>query len=221
MTRGSLPSLAFLGGTGAEGSGLALRFAQAGYRVAIGSRAPERAETTARSINERLNVSLASGHDNLGAVASADAVFVTVPYGGQAQTLASLAEAIGDKLVVSTVVPLAFKGGRPSAVPVPAGSAAQEAQQILPRARVTAAFHHVSAKHLAEIEHPLEGDILVCGDDPEALDTTSRLVAALPDLRSVVVGGLETAAGVECFTVAILSINRRHRIVAGIKVTGL
>ena len=221
MTAASQASLGFIGGTGPEGEGLALRFAGAGHSVAIGSRSPERAGNTAAAINQRLGATRAAPYDNLGAVLASDIVFLVVPYAGQRETLEALTDAIGGRLVVNVVAPLAFQGGRPKALTVPAGSAAQEAQEILPSARVTAAFHHLSARHLTELAHPLEDDILVCGDDADAKATVMALVEELEALRAIDAGGLEYAWYLESFTALLLSINRRYRVQSGLKLAGL
>ena len=215
------PTLGFIGGTGPEGQGLALRFAQAGHPVIIGSRSSERAQSTAGAINQKLGGNLATGLDNAGAAEAASVVFLVVPYEGQRDTLAALESAIGDRILVSAVAPLSFEGGRPKAVLVPGGSAALEAQAQLPRARVTAAFHHLSARHLAAIDHPLEGDVLVCGDDAEAKQSTMALVSAVAALRPVDAGGLEYAWQLEAFTALILGINRRYKVNAGVRLVGL
>jgi len=213
-------TLGFIGGTGPEGAGLALRFAHTGHPVAIGSRSLERAVSAAEAINQRLGGSLASPHDNRGAVLASAVVFVTVPYAAQRETLAALADAVGERVVVSTVAPLSVQKGRPFALTVPAGSAAQETQQLLPQARVTAAFHHLGAKHLADLEHPLEGDVLVCGDDAEAKQLTMSLAGELQALSARDAGGLEYACYVEAFTAVLLGMNRRYGIQGGIKITG-
>lgn len=221
MQPSPLPALGFIGGTGAEGAGLALRFAHCGHAVAIGSRSLERATAAAESINQRLGTAVATPYDNSGAARAADVLILSVPYAGQDETLRGLAHEIGDRVVISVVVPLTFQNGRPLPLLVAGGSAAQEAQRLLPQARVVGAFHHLGARHLTDLEHSLEGDILVVGDDAAAKETAMGLVAELRDLRAVDVGGLDYAQAVESFTAVLLSINRRHRILSGITITGL
>jgi len=217
----TLPALGFIGGTGPEGQGLALRFAQAGHAVAIGSRSRERAQAAADAINQKLGGSLAGGLENAEAAEASAIVFLVVPYEGQRDTLAALEGPIGDRILVSAVAPLTFESGRPKAVLVPGGSAALEAQAQLPRARVTAAFHHLSARHLAAIDHPLEGDVLVCGDDAGAKRATMGLVSEVAELRPVDAGGLEYAWQLEALTALILGINRRYKVNAGVRLVGL
>lgn len=218
----SLPhTLGFIGGTGPEGAGLALRYASAGHRVLIGSRSPERAAATAESINQRLGQTLAMPRSNADAAREPEIVLLAVPYAAQQETLPPLAEKIGNKVVVSVVVPLAFQSGRPHPLAAPGGSAAQEAQALLPQARLVGAFHHLGAKHLTNLAHPLEGDILVCGDDAEAKALVMALVEELRDLRAVDAGGLAYAQPVEAMTAVLLSINRRYKAQSGLRITGL
>lgn len=215
-------ALGFIGGTGAEGAALALRYARVGHAVAIGSRSLERAQQTAAEINKQLTGQLlASGFENPGAVQVAQVVFLTIPYAGLNDTLAPITGTIEDRVVVSTVVPMTFQDRRPVLVPSPAGSAAQEVQGLLPTARVVGAFHHISARHLEEIDHPLEGDVLVCGDDAEAKATIMALVGELPNLRPLDVGGLDYAHHLEALTPVLLSLNRRYRAQSGLQIIGI
>ena len=156
-----------------------------------------------RSICERLGQDAASGHENREAVLAADIAFLVVPYDGQQAILEALTEAIGGRILISAVAPLTFEGGRPRAVIPSGGSAALEAQKQLSQASVTAAFHHLSARHLKDVEHHLEGDVLVSGNDAEAKRITMGLVSELADLRPVdagraghrlAVGGADLAA---------------------------
>src|SRR3990170_2047570 len=149
--------IAFIGGTGPEGLGLALRLALAGEEIAIGSRSLERAERAAAEISSRAPSARVWGAENRDVVEKAGIVFVTVPYAAQRETLASLRDAIGDKTVVDTVVPLRFEKGRAQAVPVAEGSAAEEAQALLPQATVVAAFHNLSAQKLMAGDVPVDG----------------------------------------------------------------
>lgn len=214
-------TIGFIGGTGAEGAGLALRYAHAGFRVAIGSRSRERAAETAASINQQLGSTLASPHENYAAAEHADVVFVTVPYEGLQETLAALGDAIAGKVLITAVVPLRFQNGRPLARQVAAGSATQEAQQTLPQARVIGAFHHLSARHLTDLSHPIEGDILVCGDDDDAKNLAVQLIEQLKNLRAIDAGGLVYAQYIENFTAVLLSMNRKYKVQSGLRISGL
>lgn len=216
----SLP-LAIIGGTGPEGRGLALRYARAGHRVLLGSRDAARAAAAAAELNATLGEPLVQGAANPDAAAAAGVAFLTLLYEGQAATLPGLARSLAGKVVVTAVVPLTFAGGRPVVLPVPEGSAAQQAAALLPGARVAAAFHHLSAKHLADLAHPVEGDVLVCADDPEARRVAMDLVPQVPNLRAIDAGGLASAATVEAMTALLLGINRRYKVSAAIRIVGV
>lgn len=214
--------LTFIGGTGPEGTGLALRFAAIGHPVIIGSRDPGRArEVAGRLAAQAGHGAEVSGEENAGAAAGARAMFLTVPYVAQGPLLPTLAEAIGTGIVISTVAPVAFQNGRPRPVAVPDGSAAQEAQRLLPQAKVIAAFHHLSARHLADLSHPLEGDVLVCGEDGEGKTLAMELVRELRDLRPVDAGDLGYAAVLESVTAMLIGINRRYRAESGVRIVGI
>jgi len=215
-------TLAFIGGTGPEGKGLALRYARAGHPVVLGSRDAGRAAGVAGELNAALGGGdLVSGATNLDAAQRASIVFLTLPFDGQSDALPPLAAAVTGKLVISTVVPLAFVGGRPSVLPVPQGSAAQQAAALLPGAKVAAAFHHLSAKHLADLGHAMEGDVLVCATDAEAKQAAMQLVAEVPALRAIDAGGLENAVTVEAMTAVLLGINRRYKVSAAVRIVGV
>lgn len=213
--------LAFIGGTGPEGLGLALRFAHAGDEVIIGSRKEERAQEAAQKIRERVGTAKVTGMLNADAARQADLVLLTFPFEGQKETLLSLQEAVGNKIVVDTVVPVLFQKGKITALPVEEGSATEQAQRLLPTAQVVGAFHNLSAKELAEMEHPLDADVLVVGDHREAKATVLELARKVPGVRAVDAGGLTNARYVEDITVLLLNINRIHKATTSIRVTGL
>ena len=213
--------IAFIGGTGPEGLGLALRLALAGEEIAIGSRSLERAERAAAEISSRAPSARVWGAENREVVEKAGIVFVTVPYAAQRETLASLRDAIGAKLVVDTVVPLRFEKGRALAVPVAEGSAAEEAQALLPRATVVAAFHNLSAQKLMAGDAPVDGDVLVCCDDAGAKAAVIALADKIAGVRGVDGDGLANARFVEGLTVLLLNLNRIHKRQTGIRIVGL
>lgn len=218
----SKPTLAFIGGTGAEGRGLSSRFARSGHPVRIGSRDAARAENTASG----LRAALPEGADvwgggNAKAVAAADIAVLTVPYEAQRATLEGLRGGLAGKIVITAVVPMEFRGGQARAIAVAEGSAAEQAQTLLPQSRVIGAFHHVSARKLAKPELPVDGDCLVFGDDAEAKATAIALVKEIEGLRPVDAGGLAAAYPVEIFTAALVSINRVHRLETGVRIAGL
>ena len=214
--------LAFLGGTGPEGRGLALRLALAGEAVAIGSRDAGRAAAVADQLRQLAHGARISGQENAGAASQADVVFLTVPYEAQRPLLEQLVGALVGRVVVNVIAPMSFQRGRgASAVEVAAGSAAQEAQLLLPESLVVAAFQTVSAEELQEPSKVMEGDVIVCSDHPQAKGLVMELVKKIPDLRPVDGGGLVNAKYVEQLTPLLVNINRIYKIHAGIKIVGL
>jgi NADPH-dependent F420 reductase len=213
--------IAIVGGTGKEGSGLGIRWALAGHEVVIGSRDAERARAKAAELAGQAPGARVSGMSNRDAVATADLVVLAVPAGGLAATLPEVREGCRGKVVVSTVVPLTFGGGR-LFTPPPQGSSAEEAQELLgPEARVVAAFHHIAAHELAAGDHPIECDLLLCGGDAEAKRVVGDLGASM-GLRAVDVGALGNAGPLEGITAVLATINRRYKLKnSGIKITGL
>jgi NADPH-dependent F420 reductase len=214
--------LAFLGGTGPEGKGLALRLALAGEGVAIGSRDASRAAATADQLRQLAPAARITGEHNAGAASQADVVFLTVPYEAQRPLLEQLRQPLAGKVVVNVIAPMSFQRGRgASAVEVAAGSAAQEAQQLLPESLVVAAFQTVSAEELQEPARVMEGDVIVCSDHPEAKARVMELTRKIHHLRPVDGGGLANAKYVEQLTPLLVNINRIYKIHAGIKIVGL
>jgi NADPH-dependent F420 reductase len=212
--------IAIIGGTGKEGAGLALAWAQAGQDVIIGSRSLERAQETAGTINAAAGRPAASGALNRDAAAAGEIVVLTVPYAAHGKTLEEIREPVAGKIVVDVTVPI--DPGRPRRLPeVMGGSATEESQALLgPEARVVAAFQHVSHTHLGTGE-PMDSDVLVCGDDPAARQEVIRL-AGLLGLRGIDAGPARNARVIEGFTVVLLSINKRYGIKwAGIRITGI
>lgn len=208
-----------LGGTGAQGRGLAIRWAKAGLKVVIGSRNAERAQQAADEIKEIAGGDV-TGADNAGCAAASDLVLAALPWEGHADTLKSLQSELAGKIVIDCVNPLGFDEKGPYALPVEEGSAAQQAEQILPDSRVTAAFHHVSAVTLADlaVDH-VDLDVLVLGDDREATDTVRELADVIPGVRGIYGGRLRNAHQVEAFTANLIAINRRYKAHAGLRIT--
>jgi NADPH-dependent F420 reductase len=214
--------LAFLGGTGPEGRGLALRLAAAGEAAIIGSRDASRAATAAEELSELAPGGKIDGADNAHAAAAADVVFLTFPYEGQRPTLEQLQSVLAGKIVVDVIAPMTFQRGRgASAVEVAAGSAAEEAQEILGDAKVVAAFQNVSAEELQQPGTVMEGDVIVCSDHQDAKELVMGLVKKIPELRPVDGGGLANAKYVEQITPMLVNINRIYKIHAGIRIVGL
>ena len=213
--------MAFLGGTGPEGRGLALRFALAEEEVIIGSRDAGRAKEAASVLKELAPGSAVSANTNMAAAQQADIVFVTVPYDAQASLLNQLANQLARKVVVEVVAPLTFTGGRARAVDVPEGSAALQAKRLLPASYVVAAFQNLSAQELIAPEVVMEGDVVVCSDHTEPKAQVMELVSKIRDLRPVDGNGLENSRYVEELTPLLLNINRIYKAHSTIKIMGI
>ena len=214
--------LAFLGGTGPEGKGLALRLAMAGEAVIIGSRDATRATTAAEELAQLAPGLRIDGATNAEAAQVAGVVFLTFPYEGQRPTLEQLQEPLKGKVVVDVIAPMQFqRGSGASAVEVAAGSAAQEAQELLPDSFVVAAFQNASAEELQQPDTLMDGDVVVCSDHQEPKALVMELVRKIPQLRPVDGGSQANAKYVEQITPLLVNINRIYRIHAGIKITGL
>jgi NADPH-dependent F420 reductase len=218
--------VAIVGGTGDLGFGLALRLGAKGVEVVIGSRAADRAGDAATRARDRLGSGApVSGAENPQAVAGADVVFVSVPYGGQADIYRSLKGALDPGVVVcDTTTPLATAvGGRATQVLRPwHGSAAEQARALLPDAvQLVAGFQSVGAEPLEDLDKPVDADVLLCGDDGEAKGAVGGLVDLIPGLRWVDCGPLAMARIVEPLTAVLISVNKRYGIKqAGVRMSG-
>jgi len=217
--------VAVVGGTGAEGGGLALRFAHAGVRVRIGSRDLKKAQDAARRIAGQTNAAEVTGHTNADAVAEASIVVLTVPLSAQVETLKSIRGSITPgAILVDATVPLEIAiGGRLSrTLALWDGSAAQQAARLVPGVPVVAAFHALSAEALANLDHPLDSDTLICGDSAEAKAAVTRLAAMIPGVRAIDAGPLDNARLLESAAVLLISLNLRHKLKeSGMRITGL
>ncbi|WP_106398324.1 NADPH-dependent F420 reductase [Actinocorallia populi] len=211
-------TIGILGGTGDQGKGLARRFALAGHQVIIGSRAADRAQEAADELggaDKGLR-----GLDNAACATESDIVIIAVPWGGHQATLQALRSELAGKIVVDCVNPMGFDKKGAYALPVEEGSAAQQAEAILTESRVVAAFHHVSAVLLLDPQvDTIDLDVLVLGDDREATDLVQALAAQISGVRGVYGGRLRNAHQVEAFTANLISINRRYKAHAGIRLT--
>jgi 8-hydroxy-5-deazaflavin:NADPH oxidoreductase len=214
-------TLAVLGGTGDQGRGLARRYALAGHRVVIGSRSAERAAKVAAELAESLPADArVHGADNQAAAVAGDLVIVAVPFEGHADLLRALAPALAGKVVIDCVNPLGFDHHGAYALDVPEGSAAQQAAAVLPDSTVVAAFHHVSAKLLIDpAVDSLDTDVLVLGEDRAATDRVQALVGQIPGMRGIYGGRLRNARQVEALTANLVSVNRRYKAHAGLRIT--
>jgi len=217
--------IAILGGTGPAGTGLALRWARAGEAIIIGSRDAQRARDVAARIRGRVGFeAIVSGMENSAACAAADILMLTVPFETQAAVLKQLKPAMTEgSILIDATVPLAAGiGGRASrTLGVWQGSAAQQAAELVPKGvSVVAAFHNVSAE-LLNGDAPLDCDVIVCSDDPDAAQLTRELAAKIPGVRAIDGGKLENARTVEQITALLIGLNIRHKGHAGIRITGL
>ena len=214
-----------VGGTGALGFGLALRLAAAGRPVVIGSRDKGRAEEAATKVRGRVPGAEAEGLENPEAAKRGPIVFLCVPFRAQSENLTNLKEALAPgQILVDATVPLAaaVSGKATRLLGVPQGSAAMQAQEMVPDGvTVVSALHTVSAAALADLDEQLDEDVLVTGDDREAKRSVAELIALIEGLRPVDAGRLEVSKLVEGLTPMLISVNIRHKTHAGVKLTGL
>lgn len=226
-------TIAIIGGTGPEGSGLALRWAQAGETVIIGSRDAKRATETAAALSKRINDlggtgasfrAEITGAENLEAARPAEIVVLTIPFQSHAEMLKHLMPALhSGQILVDTTVPLAASvGGRPTrTLGVWQGSAAEQAAELAPEGvAVVAAFHNASAE-LLNREGPIDCDVIVCSDNKDASKRIRELARKLPGVRAIDGGKLENARIVEQITALLIGLNIRHKGHSGIRITGL
>lgn len=218
-------TIGFIGGTGPEGRGLAVRLAAAGHDVVIGSRDAARATEAAddvqaivADINGAAGVHGALNHD---AASASDIIFLAVPYGGMTASLEQLSPAMAGKICVNVIAPLSFTGGIPASAPPEIGSAAEEAAQCAPEIRWVAGLHTLSARDLMNPDTSLDTDAIICGDDENAKSAVSELLAEVPGLRPVDAGPLQSARYLEGATALLLNINRRYKAHASLTVAGL
>ncbi len=214
-------TIAVLGGTGAEGGGLAVRWANAGYKVILGSRSKERADASAAQMNTLIGAQRVSGDGNLAAAQQADIVVLAVPYSGQRPTAMEVKSALEGKILVDVTVPLVPP--KVARVQLPSGGSAVAALQaeLGESVRVVSAFQNISAHHLSDLSHVMDCDVLVSGDSEEAREEVIKLVEAA-GMRGIHAGPLANSAAAEALTSILISINRRYKVEgAGIRITGL
>jgi hypothetical protein len=217
--------IALVGGTGPEGRGLATRFAIAGHQVTIGSRDAARGVEVAAALAADLERSAPAatridGADNGAAVAGADLVVVVVPYAAHRPTLEGLREALAGKIVVDAVVPVRFERG-PRPVEVAAGSATEEAAELLPDSRIIGAFHNLAADVLLDPALDVDADVLVTGGDAEAKQIVMALANEIAGVRAVDAGPVRFSRFVEGITTLLIGINGRYKSHSSIRIVGL
>jgi NADPH-dependent F420 reductase len=215
-----------IGGTGPQGRGLAVRLAATGQRILLGSRDAEKCSRIAAEVAERATSAAGgaevsvTGGANVDVAGAADLVIVAVPYAGHADIIRELAEPLAGKIVVDCVVPMGWDELGAYVIDVPEGSAAQQAAALLPDSQVVGAFHHLSAALLEDLSKPtLDGDVMVVGDDRASMDTVQALASRLPGMRGIYAGRLRNARQVEALTINLVSVNRRYKAHAGIRIT--
>jgi len=216
-----MSSIAMLGGTGPEGRGLAARFLANGETVWIGSRVAERATETVDSLRELVPNGKVFGGTNAEAAEQCEVVMISVPYSGLDGTIESCGDALEGKVILDLVVPIRVDAGVFQLETVPEGSAAERIQARVPGARVVSGLKHQSATDLLAIGKELEGDVLLCSDDPEARELIAGFIRGVPMLRPVDAGSLRVARHLDAVTALILNLNRRHKSRASVQVIGL
>lgn len=215
-------SVGIFGATGPAGSGLATRLASVGVDVVIGSRDQGRAEAVCQTIRDKWPDHALPLRGAVNAEAArADIVVIATPWDAAASTAGSVGEHLDGKVVISMANALAKVGNEFDPLVPPRGSVAAHVQAEIPRACVAAAFHHLPARELADLSHPLEADVLVCSDHPEATQATIELVARMPGLRGLDAGSLANATAIEALTAVLLQLNVRYKTRAGIRITGV
>ncbi|MGW1376426.1 NADPH-dependent F420 reductase [Streptomyces sp. NPDC002446] len=206
-----------LGGTGDQGRGLAYRLGRAGQKVIIGSRVAERAQAAADELGLGIE-----GAENAECARRSDVVIVAVPWDGHAKTLQALREPLEGKLVIDCVNPLGFDKKGAYALKPEEGSAAEQAAALLPGSRVTAAFHHLSAVLLQDPDvEQIDTDVMVLGESRADTDLVQALAARIPGMRGVFAGRLRNAHQVESLVANLISVNRRYKAHAGVRVTDI
>ncbi len=214
-------TIAVVGGTGPQGKGLAYRFARHGHDVVIGSRSASRAAEAATEITARSVTGTVNGAANEDTLAGADVVLLAVPYDGHDELVAALADGLAGKVVVSCVNPLGFDKQGPYGLDVER-SAAESAAALVPTARVTGAFHHVSAVTLwGDEEFLSHEDVLVCGDDADAVDLVVELASTVTGRPGVKAGRLRMARQLEPLTAVLISINKAYKTRSGVAISGV
>jgi len=214
--------LAFLGGTGPEGLGLALRFAAAGEPILIGSRIADRATAAADKIRAAVPGARADGYENLDALGRSDRIVLAFPFDGLPPFLDAAGSRLDGKLVIDVIVPLAFKPGFCEVVPIPgAASVGELIQARVPGARVVSAFKNLPAETLGDLSVQMEGDVVLCGNDQAARGEVAALATKIPGLRAVDAGKIGNSRYLESITALLVNLNRKHKAHTSIAVLGL
>jgi NADPH-dependent F420 reductase len=214
--------IGILGGTGPAGSALAARLASVGYDVTVGSRSKYRAmEAVDKLHNEwaALDLGIVAGDNQ--AAASAEVVVIATPWDGAYGTATSVAPLLEGKVVICMANALTRIGKEFQPLVPPRGSVAASVQAAVPKCQVAAGFHHVPAKELGDLDHPIESDVLICSDFPRATEVTSEIVSKVPNMRPLDAGGLSQATPIESFTAVLLQLNVHYKTRVALKFTGI
>ena len=212
--------IAVIGGTGDLGAGLAMRWARAGHEIVVGSRDAARAEEAAKRLNAAADTSSISGLENAASAEACEIVALTVPYANHLPMLEVIGPHLAGKILIDVTVPLVPPKVRTVQLP-DAGSAAKAAQELLgEEVRVVSAFQNVAAAHLSDLDHAIDCDVLVCGNDPDAREVVVAL-AAEADMKAWHAGRIDNSAVAEALTSVLIFINNRYKIDgAGIRIIG-
>jgi NADPH-dependent F420 reductase len=215
-------ALAVVGGTGAQGLGLALRFASAGEQLIIGSRSRERADAALAKLLAAVPGADASAAENREAAERADRILLAIPYDGLLEFLDGAAAELAGKTVIDVIVALAFRKGVAALSPLDgARSVGELVQQRVPAARVVSAFKNVPADLLQDLSQPVIGDVVLCGEDAAARAEVAELAEKIPGVHPVDAGGIVNAHSLEAITALLVNLNRRYRARTSITITGL
>lgn len=214
--------IGILGGTGPAGSALAARLASVGFEVVVGSRSKYRAMEVVDGLHERWStrhLGIRSGDNNH--AATSDVVVIATPWNGATQTAVSVQDHLQGKVVISMANALTRIGNEFQPLVPPRGSVAASVQAAVPGCRVAAAFHHVPATELADLDNAIESDVLICSDDPAAVQITSEIVAKIPNMRPLDAGELSLATPIESFTAVLLQLNVHYKTRVAVKFAGI
>lgn len=214
--------IGIIGGTGPAGTALAARLASIGYPVVIGSRSKYKAmEARDEQIGRFPQLSGLLDFGDNAAAAGCDVIVIATPWDSAATTAQENSEALRGKIVISMANALVRVGGEFQPLLPPRGSVAAHVQAAVPDCRVVAAFHHLPAKELGHLGDPIDSDVLICGDDAEALATVAAIVSKIPGCRPLDAGELSNATAIEAFTAVLLQLNVRYKTRVAPKLTGI
>ena len=214
--------IGILGGTGPAGKALAARLASVGFDVIVGSRSKYRAMEVVDTLLEQWpGRSLTIGAGDNAQAANTDVVVIATPWDGATQTAVSVEEHLRGKVVVSMANALTKLGKEFQPLVPPRGSVAASVQAAVPHCKVAAALHHVPAKELGDLNHPIESDVLICSDHESAVKLTSEIVDEIPNMRPLNAGELAMATPIESFTAVLLQLNMHYKTRVALKLTGI